>query len=170
MQATQCQVTDCQVSLLLVSPVLPLSFSSLGLSTHTVCFSHERLRSHALVATTENTPSLCSGLCAKMLSQHQMNTSDEQVWSSARPVSSTEDGVEAFPPSKKPVKALARARLVLQVLHLSTRVLEDMEAQVISKVAFATKKMNSSPNQQEAKREGWQVPLEAHVLPFRDCR
>lgn len=69
MQATQGQVTDCQVSLLLlVSPVLPLSFSSLGLSTHTVYFSLERLRSHALDATTENTPSLCSGLCAKMLS------------------------------------------------------------------------------------------------------
>lgn len=33
-------------------------------------------------------------------------------------------------------------------------------------MAFATKKMNSSPDQQEAKREGWQVPLEAHVLPF----
>lgn len=33
-------------------------------------------------------------------------------------------------------------------------------------MAFATKKINSSPNQQEAKREGWQVPLEAHVLPF----
>lgn len=56
------------------------------------------------------------------------DTSDEQIWSSARPVSFTEDGVEAFPPSKKHVKALARARLVLQVLHLSTRVLGDMEA------------------------------------------
>lgn len=44
------------------------------------------------------------------------------------PVSFTEDGVEAFPLSKKHVKALARARLVLQVLHLSTRVLGDMEA------------------------------------------
>lgn len=56
------------------------------------------------------------------------DTSDEQIWSSARPVSFTEDGVEVFPPSKKHVKALARARLVLQVLHLSTRMLGDVEA------------------------------------------
>lgn len=121
MQATQCQVTDCQVSLLLVSPVLPLSFSSLGLSTHTEtqkpCFGCYH-RKHAIFVFW----SVCKDAVIAC------DTSDEQVWSSARPVSSTEDGVEAFPPSKKPVKALARARLVLQVLHLSTRVLEDMEA------------------------------------------
>lgn len=127
MQATQCQVTDCQVSLFLVSPVLPLSFSSLGLSTHTVYFSYERLGSHALEATTENTLSLCSGLCGKD-TVIARDTSDEQIWSSAHPVSFTKDGVKVLPPNKKHVKALARGCLVLQVLHLSIRVLGDMEA------------------------------------------